>query len=269
MGKNSLNLPATPTYYQNPFQTSDIGLQRNVGNSLISGNLSDQSGSGGANLSWLQSLVNPNFSAQAIQGAQASLLPQYNQNTLDIKNQAAASNALNSSTFTDALAKNEFNLNSQLQGIGLTQGIQDAYAANQNKGALFNTGLGLNQQTISNDQQDTSSQNNFNLENYSNQVAQAIAQQQNKANGNVFGNILSSFSPLAHDIYSGYGYNVPGMGVQQTALNLASIGTGGGLNSNSGIWGNGLGGAKPGSSAYNSKPTQNYFDLHNSPYVTY
>lgn len=152
MGKNkSPSLPATPQFVDN---TSGIG------NSLVSGDIP----------SWLQSTISPNFSAQAISAAQHNLQPQYDQNNLDTKNYLADIGALNSSTATDAFAKNAYNLNSTLQGFGLNQGIQDAYSANQNKLGLFNAGLGTLQSNQNN-------QNQFNLDNYSNQVAQTLAGQ--------------------------------------------------------------------------------------------
>ena len=77
--------------------------------------------------------------------------------------------------------------------------------------------------------QQSQQQNSFNLENYQNQVAKAIQDNQNKMNPGFLGNFISGISPLGHDIYSSAGYNVPGMGIQESAWKAASLFTGGGL----------------------------------------
>lgn len=194
-----------------------------IGNSLISGDIPG----------WLQSTISPDFSAQAISAAQHNLQPQYDQNNLDTKNYLADIGALNSSTATDAFAKNAYNLNSTLQGFGLNQAIQDAYSANQNKLGLFGTGLS----TLQNNQ---NSKNQFNLENYSNQVAQVLAGQKQPnplfgglgtALGAGAGFILSGGNPLGAGLGATIGGGLGGTIDSQRGANgsVGFSGMGGGL----------------------------------------
>lgn len=216
-----LNLPPTPTYYQNPLQQGDIGNQSQLAGNLTSGNLP----------SWLQSTINPNNSANALSAAQGLLQPQFRDTLQQINNNAAANNQLNSSTYTDALARSQSDLNSQYQSIVSQQAINDANQANQNKLSLFGSGLGTLQSAIGNEAQDTGAQNSFNLSNYSNQVASAIQQNQNANQANGFSQAIGLLSPVGHDYLQSQGINnVPGYGVGQT-LGFASsaAGLGGGL----------------------------------------
>lgn len=229
MGKaKSLELPAPPTQYTNPLQQGDISYQSGLGHDLTSGNLPD----------WLQSTVNPNNSANALSYAQGLLAPQFRNNIQDITNQAVANNQNTSSTFTDALAKASSDTNSAYQSILAQQAISDSNQANSNKLNLFGGGLNTLQQGIGNEQQDSNSTNQFNLDNYTNYVAKAIQDNQNAKNPGFWGNLASAWSPIGHDIYSAQGYNVPGMGVQQTALTVAGLGSG------AGGMGGGLGGGQ-------------------------
>lgn len=226
-----LNLPATPTYYQNPLQQGDINSQSQTAGNLMSGNLP----------SWLQSTINPNNSANALSAAQGLLQPQFRDTLQQINNQAAANNQLNSSTYTDALARSQSDLNSQYQSIVSQQAINDSNQANQNKLSLFGSGLNTLQGAIGNEQQDSGAQNQFNLSNYSNQVASAVQQNQNANQANPFSQVVGMVSPIGHDYLQSQGINnVPGYGVGQT-LGFASTLMGGG---GGGAFGGGLGGAQ-------------------------
>lgn len=261
MGKApQLHLPIPPTYQQNSNlgPNIDYGSQYNQG--LLSGDFT-------GDRSWLSPLVNTNTSRDALSYAQGILQPQFRDTLQQINNNAANNNQLNSSTYTDALARSQSDLNSQYQSLVSQGAINDAYQNNANRLNILGAGEQGLQAFTGLAQNQTNSENQFNLSNYDNQVAGAVQENQNARNGNVFGNILSSFSPIGHDIYSGLGYNVPGMGTQQAALTAASLfmgggggGLGGGGNSG-GIWGGGggttqsiyggpLGGWRPGSSAY-------------------
>lgn len=225
----NLNLPSTPTQYTNPLQSGDMGLQSTTASNLINGDLP----------SWLQSTVNPNNSQAALTAAQGILQPQFRDTLTQINNDAAANNSLNSSTFTDALARSQSDLNSQYQSIVSQQAINDANQANQNKLSLFGTGLNTLQSGIGNEQNQSNATNQFNLDNYSNQVAQAVQQNQNANQANPLTQFESLTSPLANDYYKSQGINnVPGYGVQQVAqIAGAAAGVGGGA----GSFGNGLG----------------------------
>lgn len=234
-----LNLPAAPTQYQNPLQQGDMSFQSQTGQNLINGNLP----------SWLQSTVNPNNSANALQAAQGLLQPQFRDTLQQINNNAAANNQLNSSTYTDALARSQSDLNSQYQSIVSQQAINDSNQANQNKLGLFGEGLNTLQSGIGNEQNQANSTNQFNLQNYGNQVAGAVQQNQNANMANPFTQALSAVNPLAHDYFQSQGIsNVPGYGVGQT-LGFASSLFGGGLGQSGG--GQSPLSAMPGSSASN------------------
>ena len=181
MGKSkSLELPAPPTYKQPELALSNNSLLSDYGKKLSSGDLT-------GNLSWLSPLVNNNNSANSLAYAQALLQPQLRDTIQSITNSAANAGSLNSSTFTDALAKASSDTNSQYQAILAQQAINDANQSNQNRLNLFGTGLNTLQQTIGNDVGMAGNENQFNLSNYDNLVARAIAE---KGNGsNIFGGL--------------------------------------------------------------------------------
>lgn len=175
MSQQKLNLPATPTYYQNPLQSSDLSTLSGLGHQLTSGNFGE--GAGG-DLSWLSQAVNPNqdYLQSALQSAQGILQPQFRDTLQQINNNAAANNQLNSSTYTDALARSQSDLNSQYQSMLGQASMQDYTNAMNNRLSLFGTGLNTLQSALGGEQQDTGSQNAFNQQNYENQVGAALAQ---------------------------------------------------------------------------------------------
>ncbi len=219
-----LELPATPTYQTDPVFKEGYQDLSKYANQLISG---DYSGFGG-----LQDAVSlhPQNTQLALNAAAGFLQPQYAQSNLDIQNMAIANNQNTSSTFTDALAKNALQLNSQYQGIASGAALNDAQASTQNKLGLFQQGLNTLQGATQFGLQNQNSQNQFNLENYSNLVAKSIQENQNanKANGwQQFGSMLS---PVYHDYLQSSGINsVPGYGVGDIAkIAGAFTGMGGG-----------------------------------------
>lgn len=220
MGKSKpLELPATPTQYTNPLQQGDMAYQSGLAHDLTSGNLPE----------WLQSTINPNNSANALSQAQGMLQPQFRDTLLQIKNQAAGAGALESSTFTDALARSQSDLNSQYQSIVSGQAINDANMANQNKLSLFGSGLNTLQQGIGNQQNDSNATNKFNLANYDNLVAQSIQNNQNANRANGWQQFGSMVNPLYHDYLQSQGINsVPGYGVNDIAKMASYFMPGGG-----------------------------------------
>lgn len=229
MGKNQqLQLPTQPTQYTNPLQQGDIKYQSGLGHDLTSGNF-------GGDLSWLQPLLNNNNGANALSAAQGTLQPQFRDTLQQINNQAAANGQLNSSTFTDALARSQSDLNSQYQSIVSQQAINDSNQNNQNRLNLFGTGLNTLQQGIGNEQQDSGATNQFNLANYDNLVANAIQNNQNANTANGWQQALGLLSPLGNDYLKSQGVNsVPGYGVGDIAkIGGAFMGFGGGQQFNS------------------------------------
>lgn len=221
MGKNQqLELPTPPTQYRNPLQLGDIGYQSQLGHDLTSGNFD-------TNLSWLKPLINTNNSSNALSIAQNTLQPQFRDTLQQINNQAAANGQLNSSTYTDALARSQSDLNSQYQAMVSQQAINDSNQSNQNRLNLFGTGLNTLQQGIGNEQQDSGATNSFNLQNYDNLVAQAIQNNQNANSANGWQQALGLMSPLGNDYLKSQGINqVPGYSGGQVAQ-LGSMFVGG------------------------------------------
>ena len=174
MSQQKLKLPATPSYYQNPLQSGDLSTLSGLGHQLTSGNFGQ--GAGG-DLSWLSQAVNPNqgYLTQALSAAQGVLQPQFRDTLQQINNNAAANNQLNSSTYTDALARSQSDLNSQYQSMVGQAGMQDYTNAMNNRLSLFGTGLNTLQSAIGGEQQDTGSRNEFNQQNYENQVGAMLA----------------------------------------------------------------------------------------------
>lgn len=206
-GSRKLSLPTPPTQYTNSLQQGDISYQSGLAHDLTSGNLPE----------WLQSTINPNNSANSLSYAQGLLQPQFRDTLLQIKNQAAEAGSLNSSTYTDALARSQSDLNSQYQSIVSGQAINDANQANQNKLSLFGSGLNTLQQGIGNEQNDSNATNQFNLANYDNLVAQAIQNNQNANKANGWQQAVGMLSPIGNDYLKSQGFNsVPGYGVADT-----------------------------------------------------
>ena len=181
MGKGqSLQLPATPQYQENPNLSPNITFGSDYFKQLLSGDFT-------GNLNWLNPLTNTNTSRDALSYAQGILQPQFRDNLDRIRNEAAANGQLESSTFSDALARSQSDLNSQYQALVSQGAINDAYQNNANRLNLLNQGSSGLQGFTSLAQNQTNSQNQFNLENYNNQVAAALAA---KGTGsNIFGGL--------------------------------------------------------------------------------
>lgn len=225
----SLQLPAPPTYQtDSTFQQGNKSLL-DYGQNLSGGNLP----------SWLNSTINPNNSANALSQAQGILQPQFRDTLTQISNQAAGAGQLESSTFTDALARSQSDLNSQYQSIVSGQAINDANQANNNKLGLFGMGLQSLQQATGFGQSNQNNQNSFNLQNYDNLVANAIQNNQNSNKANGWQQFFGAMNPLAHDYLQSQGINsVPGYGLADTAkiaapfvgasMGMPGLGMGGG-----------------------------------------
>lgn len=177
MGKNKgLQLPATPTFKADPTAATGIPDLLKYGQEAASGDF-------GGRLSWLSPTVNANNSSLALSAAQGLLQPQFRDTLTQISNQAAANGQLNSSTFTDALARSQSDLNSQYQSIVSQQAIADANQSNANRLNIFGTGLDTIQNASQLGLSNQGQENQFNLSNYENQVAAAIAGKKQSGSG--------------------------------------------------------------------------------------
>lgn len=174
------SLPTPPSYVENKNLSPNIDFGSDFTKNLLSGDFT-------GDLAWLNPTVNNNNSALALAAAQGTLQPQFRDTLTQISNQAAANGQLNSSTFTDALARSQSDLNSQYQSIVSQQAIRDAEQSNSNRLNLLGQGLNGLQGFTSLAQGQTNTENDFNLQNYNNQVAAAIA---GKGTGsNMFGSL--------------------------------------------------------------------------------
>lgn len=173
----NLNLPNAPTQYENPLLNGSLANQNGLANQLTSGNFT-------GDLSWLSGLINPNsgYLQNALSAAQGTLQPQFRDTIQQLQNTAAANGSLNSSTFTDALARAGSDLNSQYQTQVGNAAMQDYTNANNNRLSLFGSGLNLGQQAISNQANQGNTTNAFNLSNYDNIVAKSIQDNNNLQN---------------------------------------------------------------------------------------
>lgn len=259
--KKGPELPPTPTYQTDPIFKSGYENLSKYGNQLIAGDYS-----GFAGLDELTSL-DPQSTNLALQAAQGFLNPQYQQSILDATNAAAANDTINSSTFTDALAKNALTLQSQYQGIGANAALQDRQRAMQNRLSLFGTGLDTLNQATSFGGQAQNSLNTFNLENYQNQVAKTLSEQKTPNSG--FGALGTALGVgagflIGGPVGAGIGGAIGGgLGGATDSFRGAS-GTGGfnGMGASLGLLGSGLGGGGelPSlSSRLNSAPSAGFY----------
>ena len=241
MGKNKqLELPAPPTQQFNSNLKPNIDTGSSISNQALRGDFS-------GDLSWLNPTINNNNSAEALKYAQGILEPQFRDTLLKIRNEAASNGQLESSTFTDALARSQSDLNSQYQSIVSGQAINDSNQSNANRLNIFGTGLQGLRDFTSLAQGQTNAENQFNLDNYDNLVAQAVQNNKNANRANAFQQVLG-FSPIGHDYLVSQGINsVPGYGVADTAKIAGSFFGMGGLGSGS-----------PGSAGSLSQQTQGF-----------
>lgn len=226
-----LNLPNAPTYQEDPMLRDTYQSLTGYGNQLSSGDFS-------GNLSWLSPLLNPNNSANALSQAQGILQPQFRDTLQQIRNEAAANGQLESSTFTDALARSQSDLNSQYQSIVSGQAINDSNQRNQNIMGLFGTGLNTLSGAASFGKSMQDSENQFNLQNYDNLVAQAVQNNKNANRANGWQQALGMLSPIGHDYLQSQGINnIPGYGtadvLKMAAPFMGGFGMGGGIPSTS------------------------------------
>lgn len=230
-----LSLPPTPTYEQNPyFSGGGIGDLYSLGNKTASGDFT-------GNLAWLAPTVDQNQSGNALSYAQGLLQPQFRDTLQQIDNNAAANNQLNSSTYTDALARSQSDLNSQYQSIVSAQAIQDTQQSNANRLSLFGTGLNTINSAVNYGGQAENSLNSFNLQNYQNQVAAALLTQNQSGGlmGGIMGAIGGGLGGFATGGPIGAGIGAIGGGIAGATSPAASNVGGQFLQTGSGLFGQG------------------------------
>lgn len=168
--KSSPSLPPVPTYQTDPTYTSGLKQLMGLGTDLTNGNFS-------GSLSWLADTTTINPSV--IQGFYAGLQPAFEKTRQDTINTLAANNQLESSTTANALTQQDLDLQNTMLGYGTTLQNQ----ALQNRIGLFGTGLNTLSTGTGMAQGNQNTLNNFNLANYENMVAKAMAEQKQSSGG--------------------------------------------------------------------------------------
>lgn len=173
-GGDSLELPNPPDFYEDSNFSS--GLNDIFSESTRLRNL-DFSGN-----PLMQETIDldPEVTNLALQYAQNSLNPTFSRNRQNTINELANLGALESSTTADALARSDYDLNSQLQAITAQAALGDRERALTNRMGLFGTGLNLLNSGTNFGLQNQGMRNQFNMSNYENQVAKVLAEQEDK-----------------------------------------------------------------------------------------
>jgi len=242
MGKGSVSLPATPKYFEDPKFTEGIDQLFGLGGRLTN---FDFSGS----LSPLQDVININ--PDMLKGFFSSLQPYYNQMRRGTMNELAATNQLESSVTANRLGQIDTDIANTLQGY-TSQMIQQAL---QNRISLFGTGLNTISGATGYAGQNQSQRNQFNLSNYENEVAAALAGRD--SSGGLMGGLTGAAGgAMAGAPFGPWGMAIGGL-VGGTIGALSPSGTGGQLlSSGAGLYGNYMGNQKlpyqPGSTASNN-----------------
>jgi len=159
--------PGAPDYYQNPIVNENINWASGIGKQLTRLDLT-------GDLSNLSPLIqnDPEVTKLALQYAQQSLTPAWNDTIRNIRNEAANSGALTSSTFTDAITGAGQDLQSQFQAITTQAALADRERALSNMMTLSGTGINTVNAATGMAQDEQNAQNQFNLQNFENQLAE-------------------------------------------------------------------------------------------------
>lgn len=228
MSSKKPSLPSVPEYYSFPGQDQSILDYRTLGNRLTSFDLT-------GSLSPLQQTIDldPEISKLAMQSAQAQLAPQFRDIMNQVKQQAANTGALNSSTFGNALAQTGEDLQSQLQSITYSAALQDRERALQNRLGLFGTGLSVTESAIGMGSNQQGSRNQFNQQAFENQLALSQLNTSNRGglSGALTGSIGGVLAGLSAPLTGGASVLLAGLGGLGGGLagGFGSAGTGGEL----------------------------------------
>lgn len=169
--KKSINVKA-PEFQEDPRFRQGIDDLFDLGGRLTSFDFS-------GNLSPLQDAISldPEVTRLALEQAQAELGPAFEDSINQIKQEAAAANQLESSTFTDSLARTTERFGTSLQGITAGAALEDRTRALNNRLNIFGLGAGLNESATGLAGQSQEQRNQFNLTNFENQLAAQVAAQ--------------------------------------------------------------------------------------------
>lgn len=231
MGKNKIDTGPLPEFKADPRFGGGIDTLMNLGNRLTRFDFT-------GDLAPLAQTIemDPDITKLALDQARAELGPAFEDSINQIKQEAAAANQYESSTFGDALAREAGRLNQQYQGIVSGAALEDRSRALTNRIGLFETGSGLIESGTAlagNNQQQI---NDFNLRNYENQVAKAVAEKSDR--GGIFGGLTGAAGgAMAGSVFGPVGAVVGGV-AGGLAGGLGPAGGGGQiLNAGAGLYG--------------------------------
>lgn len=236
--KKGPQLPDTPTLFQDPIVGQVNQGLYSTGSSLIRGDYSFNPG--------LEDTVNfnPEMTRLAIEQIQAQLAPSLRTSRQDVLNQLEANNQLTGSTTASALGNIQSDYESRLVAAGAEAGMADINRALQNRVGLFGTGLNTLQAAGQGALANQTQVNQFNLENYQNQVAKVTAEQKQKSGGLLGGLTGALGGAAAGSIFGPVGTVVGGL-AGGAAGAFGPSGTGGSiLSSGAGLYGANMGGAR-------------------------
>lgn len=241
-------LPNTPTYFQDPLISQANQSQFNLGQGLTSGSIYQENPGLAETVN-----TNPQMTQLMLQGLQAQLAMPLQQQRQDTINQLEANNQLTGSTTASALGNIDQNYTNQLVSAGAQAGMADINRALQNRVALFGTGLNAIQSAGQGAQTSSNAQNQFNLENYQNQVAKVLGEQKQQSGG-----FMGGLTGALGGAMAGSSFGPVGMGIGAVAGGAAGAfspqGTGGALFQS----GAGLAGSRLGNSQGSTSNVYNY-----------
>jgi len=174
----SPKLPTTPSLYVDP----DVGLAKkdlmSKGQALTSDTVN-----GLPDILRPTVETNPEVTRLTLEGLRATLDPELRRSRQDVINQLEANNQLTGSTTANALTNLQSDYESRLVAAGAEAGLADINRAFQNRVGLYANGLNAIQSAGSLGVSNQSQINQFNLDNYSNQVAKVMAEQKQNRGG--------------------------------------------------------------------------------------
>lgn len=236
MSKKKTSMPATPSYQNYGPVEEYMNKIGGAGNYLNTGLTTP-----GASLSGLMGdtvNISPEISRLSQQYAQSQLDPAFRTQRQDLINTLEANNQLTGSTTGSQLQNLSSDYMASLTGMQAQYGIADVNRALQNRVSLYGTGLNAWQSAGSMAQGKENAMNQFALQNYENQVAAALMNQDNSGSllgggiglygGAVAGGLLTGGNPLgiaAGAALGGYtGYNINNASGQAMFGGLAQAG---------------------------------------------
>lgn len=224
MSKSKPDIPDAPTFFNDKRFQAGINDLRRLGGRLTSFDFS-------GDLAPLQQTIDldPEVTRLALEFAENSLAPSFAQQRQDTVNELARLGALESSTTADALSRIDETLGQQRQSIVTGAALEDRSRALQNRIALFGEGLNTTQTATQLAEANQAQRNNFNLQNFENQVAAAVGVED--SSGGIAGALTGALGAglIATGVGAGPGLALLAGGAGAAAGGFGPAGTGGSI----------------------------------------